>query len=60
MTQFDQRCAEQRGPRRWMPAEACSDFGLTYSRRVIPMNWFARSMRSLRRWLSPRHPSPHG
>jgi hypothetical protein len=61
MTRFDQQRVEQRHPRTWMPAEACSEFGVAAPRRRIPsLDRFAHWMRGIGRWLSTRHSGPHG
>jgi len=58
-TGFDEAFAKQRGTRTLLPAEACSELGVT-SVRLRSVRRLPRWLPFLGRWLLGRRSSPHG
>lgn len=55
---FDEAFVEPRALRTWMPAEACSELGLTSP--LKPASWFTRLLYRMRRRMRRREPRAHG
>lgn len=58
-TGFDEAFAKQLGTRTLLPAEACSELGVS-STRIRAVRRLPRWVPFLRRWLTGRRSSPHG
>lgn len=56
---FDEAFAEQLSTRTVMPAEACSELGLSSERRRRA-TWLARWLKAARRWLINDGPQANG